>query len=609
MPVVTRSTFDGALRFLWKTREFAVDTETTGLRAHHGDKPFSIVLFAGEDYFYFNWNDRDDVPRDAVLLPSHFEKLAAFFKARRRLYYMHNAKFDMQMLYNVGIAELKGVVWDTQVGARIEYSDHFGYYSLSDCAARIGEKKDDAVAAYVRSEGLFEKVEVPGKERKDELQFYDQVPWDLIVPYAGKDAEVTWKLGRHQRAVLAKLDAEKPPNVSPLKRIVRLETALTRTVFHVERRGLMIDRDFCLSAIEHEGSRLIAAAESFERLTGREYKASPKLFRELWGERPDVPLTKKGNPSFEGEVIEALAEAGAHGATEVAQARDAKSRLNYYHGFLYHADDAGFIHTNLNQAGTKTGRFSSSNPNLQNLEKPDAESLKERFCVRRAFIPPPGFDFLMFDMDQAEYRLMLDYAGARSLIDRVLGGLDVHQATADLAGITRSQAKTANFAKLYGSGIKAFAAKNKMTLAEAKALYATLDAAAPEVPAFIKRVQHAAESKGYISNWLGRRWHLADWRLSYKAPNALIQGGVGDAVKLAMVKADRLLAARGAKTYLAMNVHDELIFALHRDERALAPELHAVIQSVYPHRFLPLTWGADWSPTSLADKIEGFPPC
>jgi DNA polymerase-1 len=260
------------------------------------------------------------------------------------------------------------------------------------------------------------------------------------------------------------------------------------------------------------------------------------------------------------------------------------------------------VRTSLDQAGTKTGRFSSSSPNLQQLTKTDDSP----FPVRGAFVPRPGYFFAMLDYEQQEFRLLLDYAGAftrrRSLIDAVLGGLDVHQATADAAGVSRHEAKTVNFSVIYGVGLDLLAARLKKSRREAQGIKAALFEAAPEIQVFMTQAQNIAAKRGYIVTWHGRRWHCPDSRFAYRATNAVIQGGCADVGKVAMNEVERHLARR--KSRLVMMVHDELILEVHESEPEVVEECRAIMQRVYPHKFLPLTVGADFSRRSLAEKTE-----
>jgi DNA polymerase-1 len=219
----------------------------------------------------------------------------------------------------------------------------------------------------------------------------------------------------------------------------------------------------------------------------------------------------------------------------------------------------------------------------------------------------------MLDYDQMEYRLMLDYAsrmavdkeGVLELVKKVLGGLDVHQATADVASVDRRSAKTVNFAVLYGSGIANLAARLGVSESRARAIRDSIFRAAPEIETFIRRAGGAAEKRGFVVNWFGRRSSFPDARYSYRAPNHLIQGGCADVVKVAMNRIDDYL--QPFRTKLVLMIHDELVLEGPPAEAGeVIPEVKKIMETVYQSNFLPLTCGVDHSYKSLADKQEGL---
>jgi DNA polymerase-1 len=244
------------------------------------------------------------------------------------------------------------------------------------------------------------------------------------------------------------------------------------------------------------------------------------------------------------------------------------------------------------------------------------DAAAEEFLVRRAIVPRPGMVFHMLDFEQMEYRLMLDYAarfaadreGVLSLIEKVLGGLDVHQATADVAGISRRDAKTVNFATLYGSGVANLAARLGRPEHEARAIRDSIFRAAPEIGVFIRRVTKTAEERGFIVNWYGRRCAFPDPRHAYRAPNYLIQGGCADVVKVAMNRIDDHL--RGYQTRLVLCIHDEICVEGPPEEAAVViPEIKRIMEQAYPATHVPLTCDVEHSHKSLADKEEGVASC
>jgi len=188
------------------------------------------------------------------------------------------------------------------------------------------------------------------------------------------------------------------------------------------------------------------------------------------------------------------------------------------------------------------------------------------------------------------------------LIDEVLSGKDVHQATADIAGITRKEAKTTNFLTLYGGGLNKLMEGLQCSEAKAKQIQHRIYKSAPEIWRFIGKTIEDVERRGWVYNWYGRRYAFPNRRFSYRAPNYLIQGGCADVVKIAMNHIHEYL--RTYKSNMVMQIHDEIVIECHEDECDLMPQVKSIMEEVYPYKYLPLTCGIEWSDKSLADKIS-----
>jgi DNA polymerase-1 len=585
---------------LAQATRLAVDTETSGLRPYQGDAPFSIIVADDEEVFYFNLKQYDGVPEDCILDTATLAmQLGVVLGNPKITFYFHNAKFDLAMLANLGL-EVAGEIHDTEVGARLEYNDHLNY-SLDACAERIGLKKDDAVKEYVKKHKLWEWETFQGEQLGDKRLFFDRVPFELIVPYAEKDARITYQLGRHQEAELIKLAACVPEGKLSILNVHANEKQLTKTCFGMERVGIRVDLAYCDRALRYEQSQYRGAAEDFERLTGFPFVDSGKSLQRAFdvvGSR--YGRTEKGNPSFTSEVLESTPSPA--GDLVLRYREHYKRAHTYYQNFIRFSDADGAIHANVRQAGTATGRFSYSEPNLQNLHKEEGSELASEFVIRRAFVPREGYVFVEMDFQAMEYRVMLDYAGERELIEKVRSGLDVHTATAQMMGVTRKEAKTINFMLLYGGGAQKLADALGVSLEAAKALRGRYFQTLPQVQAFIKNVTRAAELRGWIRNWAGRVYQFPNPEFSYKAPNYLIQGGCAEVVKIAMNRlADRL---RGTKSRMLLQIHDALLFEVHKSELHIVPELRGIMEAAYPYRHLPMACDVKWSDKNWADMHE-----
>lgn len=876
----------------------SLDTETTGLMPFHGDKVFSTVLSDGVDSFYIEG------------MPIWLRGLLARFDLKL---YIHNSSFDLHMLTQTFGVEINCQIHDTLVGARIEYNDHMTY-SLDDCAERIGLHKSDEVEKFIKENSLWEWQVIPGKKTRRKNKFFNKVDRDVMVKYACQDALITYKLGDYQDKRIRQIDLLLP-DAPKLYNILQTEKKLVPVVVAMENHGVLIDKEYCNKAIEHYTKVMKENEHGFGICTGHNYKASPKLFENVFAsEKHRFTFTEKGNPSFESEVLEKFEHPAAK---HILQMRNAKSRLDFFSGFLFHSDLRSYVHPSFKSGGTATGRFSSSEPNCLSvdtevltdsgwknyrnlnlsdsifcydtssgelqLNKPnqiyvstikqrelvrarnvhfdmlltkdhrtlfrnrktgclstvpaehflkdshvlhgaphysayanqppldkilfavavqadghvkhgkdghlqitlsflkprkilrlkilldrlgvkyrqytkgsvglkrittfylrlpgdyffglltqekefdwnllklnpsareaflmelrywdglytreplyyaskkqrnvsivqalasisgyrvkishyrnatggrayicygtardysgtanvelsvvplecrvwclkvptgyflarrngrtfitgncqnmsaDDENQEEAYPVRRAILPPPGFSLVSIDYSQQEYRLMLDYAGEMAIIEQVLGGADIHQATADMMGVSRKYAKTLNFALLYGSGVANMADLLGVSENQARDLRNLYFSRLPNVQKFIKRVVKTAEARGYVYNWAGRRY-FSSRDMAYKMPNRVIQGGGADIIKIAMVRIHELL--KPYKSKMVLTIHDELGFYIHDDEHHLVPEIEKIMCSAYPAKHLPLTVSVSHSYKSFGDLQDGPP--
>lgn len=643
MKIVERENFDEVVKYLASFSRLALDTETYGLRPYHGDRLFSIIIAPGRDEaYYFNFQPYPDLGAGGVLGPSHLERLQLhLFSDPAKLWFLHNAKFDMAILAQ-DKCELAGLVHCTKAQGLVEYNEHQSY-SLDASLSRIGLAKDDTVEKWIDDNDAWEWVEIPGRKKREKNKHYDRVPFPIITKYGFGDATGTFALGENQIDSIERKSVEalkQNSRAQPVSRVMENERLLTKTVFAMERAGVLINPEYCKAAGDREAAFVAASTAEFEKITGKKYVPnSQPLFKEVFADDKSKwqfgKPTKTGqiNPTFDSEV---LASFTSPAAKAVLSIRDHDSRWKFYTGFQYHADNRFYVHPNFNPDGAGHGRFSSSAPNFQNLtsenvqvclsckheheevlaacEKCGSTDLAPKeWIVRRAIIPPPGYDIWSFDYKAMEYYFMLEYACEQvgymtPLAIAVKEGADVHQATADLATkrssvpVIRRQAKTSNFLTVYGGGDGELANQLGITLDEARTIRRAILDGAPEIGILIRQVTRAAEQRGYIRNWMGRVCHFPDTRWAYRATNYLIAGGCADVVKLAMNRIHELLIPY--KTRMVLTVHDELDFYGAHGEEFLIPMIKKIMEEAYPAKHLPLKVSVSTSKTSLADLEE-----
>lgn len=609
--LVGRADFERVVTELSKEMRLSLDFETTGLRMFHGDRFFSFIIANAKIPYYFNFLPYADLGSEYVLTRYHWEKMEALFKDPTKTWYIQRAaNFDL-CIASVDGFFIEGRIHCTQAIGRVEYNDHMSF-SLEDQLARIGRVKTDEVKKYIMEHKLYTDVKVPGKAKVERRLHYDRVPFKLMLPYGENDGLETFHLGEWQEKSITNQDVDSRPGRT-LRNVLINERRLQKTIHRMKHQGVLIDRKYCEEAARFEQGRMRRAHEQFRKETGIPYKDSGKLFAEVFkSDKERWEYTDKNNPSFESTVLKRFEHPGARA---VLDAREAKSNSDFYQGFLYHADSQGRVHPNYNPEGATHGRFSSSEPNFQNLTS-DEDEVELEFMVRKAIIPSPGFLLIMPDFDQMEYRFMLEMAcrlkGEKTkLVELVLGGLDVHEATAQVANqagfkITRYQAKTTNFLTLYGGGNKKLADGLGCSIEQAKAIRRAIFQSSPEIQAYIHHIMRTAEQRGYITNWFGRRCHFSNRAYAYRAPNYHTSGGCADIVKIAMNGIDEFLLDK--KSRMIMTVHDELPIEVHESEIDTVPHVvKGIMENAFESQYLPLTVGMKWSNKSLGDKVKGFP--
>jgi len=645
--IISKKDFPATLSRLKSLNKLAADTETTGLRPFSGDQVFSIIIAESDKVgYYFNFNPLDT--RD-LLGEEERQGLKALFGDKSKFWYMHNAVYDCLMLKESMDIDVPGDVFCTMAQGRVEYNEHM-QYGLDASLKRIGMAKDDGVIKYIEANGLSSKIAIDDKKEPYKVLHFEKVPLEVIVPYAISDVCRTFGLGERLNSSIESKSKRTEPEQVSLDTVKANEMALHHTILRCTRRGLLLDRAYTEKAIDYERGRLHDSIKEFEAVSGARYVNHFKTFENVFAsERSKFSFgerTKTGqiNPVFDEDVLRRLSNPLAK---EVLKARDAQGKLNFYNAYLFFADKNGVLHPNMNAGGTNTGRMSSNDPNMQNITSEDLMTCKgckkgyetivttcekcggtdfdrPEFLVRRAFIPRPDYCFFNPDYSSQEYRMMLDMAkmlydayrertglppvevGYYELLRKIKEeNYDIHQATAELVGVSRTHAKTVNFALLYGAGTAKMALQLGISHAESAALRDQYFRALPYVQFFIRTATRTAETRGFVKNWLGRFNYMAR-DFAYKAPNQLIQGGCADVMKKAMVQIDKML--QGTKSHQLLAIHDEDIIETHYSEIDTIPhKIMEIMESVYPYNYLPLTASAEWSEISLADKRKGLP--
>lgn len=702
--LVNRNNFEECLNQLLcecvEEKFVATDTETTALfwwnSPHYAIKPrvFSAQFSTAKTDYYFDFGCEETMKASPMLALSeeHFWRFQNLFGRKDLTWFIHNAKFDMHHYYNHGLY-LSGTVHCTQAIARVvnnlESEKGFSLDALSE--KYLGANKID-LSSYWKPDGnRVSKVKKPGENGKfyDFLHF-DKLPLNILVEYGERDTRLCYRLGKWQLEQIENLDKRYfslvPSNFGgSLTAVLNNERTLTKQLFWMERRGILLDMPFIKAAHAHACAGIKAVLTEIDEVAkpyvaqynAAQTKESDKMERMDWNSGPqlkglfgflNIPsykFTEKGNMSFDRDALESMGNPLA--AKILEYRRHHKRAHTYLENYLWFGDSNDVLHCFVAQGGADTGRMSIRDPSMQNVPK-RADKKETDFVLRKCFIPRPGKLLVSKDCDQAEYRLMLDYARESALINRILNdGLNVHEATqAELNFDDYDDAKTMNFKILYGSGLAAITYELfnvTVTLEELQAICklkiykmnrydgydkdrATVAALEPgllienvqflrqgqdkmdlyfsklpNVQKFIKAVRKKAKDEGVIFTWLGRvlrydvknQWGRVD---DYKAPNGLCQGGVGELGKVQVNCAQEFFQQASKPTGdmniptlsgVVLHVHDELLSEIDITETHLIPELLPKLEKCYPHRLIPITVGCAWSKNSWGELTDGLP--
>ena len=341
-------------------------------------------------------------------------------------------------------------------------------------------------------------------------------------------------------------------------------------------------------------SKLEALTAEIHKLAGEEFNiASPKQLGEVLFDKLALsPRSKKRSTS--NEVLITLVEDHPIINKIIEYRKYAKLISTYVEGLKPHVRQDGKIHAEFNQALTTTGRLSSSNPNLQNISVKDEEGK----MIRKAFFYQDGnYEILSLDYSQIELRVLSSLSNCKNMLEIFNKHEDIHASTAKLifkldrepTEQERRRAKTVNFGIVYGISDWGLAEELGIRPNDAKTLIVGFYEAFPEIGEFLRNIVSEAKENGYVSTLLGRRRYLRELNdPSYQvrefakraAMNAPIQGTAADLIKLAMVKIHKALKEGGFKTKIVLQIHDELIFKVPKEEKEI---IYPLIKDLMEH--------------------------
>jgi len=540
----------------------AVDTETTSLNYMVADLVgISIAVDAGQAAYIPFGHDYLGVPeqlsRDRVI--AHLKPLLENPSIKK---VGQNIKYDMSIFAQHGIA-LKGIEFDTMLES----------YVLDSVATRHDM---DSLADKYLGEQTTKFTDIAGKGA-GQLTF-NQVALEDAGPYAAEDADITLRL--HQ-ALWPKVSAE----ATLASVLIDIELPLIPVLSRIERTGALVDDTLLFHQSQELSERIAELERQAWALAEQEFNlASPKQLGEILFTKLELPVLKKtakGAPSTKEEVLQELALDYPLPKVLLEHRGLAKLKSTYTDKLPTMINPTTKrIHTSYHQAGTATGRLSSSDPNLQNIPVRSAEGRR----VRQAFIAAPGCKIVAADYSQIELRIMAHLSEDPSLLAAFAAGQDIHRATAaevfgtDTESVTvdqRRSAKAINFGLIYGMSAFGLARQLNIGRKQAAGYIELYFQRYPGVQHYMNNIRHSAAEFGYVETYFGRRLYLPEISSSNgmrrqaaerTAINAPMQGTAADIIKLAMISVDDWLQNSDLESVIIMQVHDELVLEVPERE-------------------------------------------
>ena len=380
--------------------------------------------------------------------------------------------------------------------------------------------------------------------------------------------------------------------------LFEIESPLVQVLAKIEQNGVSIDSDFLNEYSKELGKEALEIEQKIYQEAGVEFNiASPKQLGEILFDHlkidPKAKKTKTGQYATGEEILVNYAKHPI--ANLILDYRELIKLKSTYVDALPKLvlEKDNKIHTSLNQAVAATGRLSSVNPNLQNIPIRTDRGRK----IRKAFIPSSENNILLSaDYSQVELRIMAHYSEDKHMIEAFNSGLDIHASTAskvfkvsleEVTSEMRRKAKMVNFGIIYG--ISAFGLAQRLDIPRGEAAE-IIDAYFNEfssVKTFMDKAVNMAREHGYSETLFGRRRNLRDINsrnhtvrsfAERNAINAPIQGSAADIIKIAMINVHEFLEKENLKTSMILQVHDELVFEVPKDELNVIPTIKELME-------------------------------
>ena len=555
--ISTKSELDQLGKDLLSKKIVCFDTETTGLDPIEAKLlGISLTWKKGQGVYI-------SVPKEPEAIADFVSGLRNFFSSDRVTKIAQNLKFDLKVLQKYGI-EIESPIYDTMIAHYLLHPD--SRHNMDHLSRSYLNYDPISISSLIGKRGASQKT-------------MEDVALETVVPYACEDSDITFQL--HE-----KLTQEMSQFNSLEKLLVDVELPLLPVLARMELNGVALDK----KGLEEYSIELKSKIEVYKKkiidTAGVEFNvASPKQLGEVLFDilklDSKAKRTKTGQYKTDEEVLSRLARKHEIAQTILDYRSLQKLRSTYVEALPALINQkSGLVHTSFHQTVAATGRLSSQNPNLQNIPIRTEEGRQ----VRRAFIPREK-DRLIFSADysQIELRIMTHFSNEENMLSDFINGLDIHRATAskvfgvslnEVSGEQRRKAKMVNFGIIYGISAFGLSQRLEISRGDAAELIKNYNISYPGIQEYMTNTIEFARQNGYVETILGRRRYLKDINspnatvrgfAERNAINAPIQGSAADMIKLAMIKIHNELEKNKLDALMTLQVHDELVFDVHKD--------------------------------------------
>jgi DNA polymerase-1 len=538
-------------------KEICFDTETTGIDANDCELVGMSFSYTPHKGYYI------PCPADQTETKKILSYFANLFADESKIWIGQNTKYDLLVLKWYGV-ELKGNLFDTMLAHYVVEPD--------------GKRSMDVLSAQFLGYEPVPIEELIGKKGKSQGSMRD-VELEKIKEYAAEDADITLQLKHALFPMLKEKEVERV--------FYEVENPLVKVLTDMEFEGIRVDVDFLNDYSKQLDKDAKEAEQKVYSSSGLKFNlASPKQLGEVLFDHlkldPKAKKTKTGQYATGEDVLLKLAHTSPIVEDILAFRELTKLKSTYVDALpLLINRKTGRVHTTYGQAVAVTGRLASNNPNLQNIPV-RTDRGKE---IRKAFIARDKDHVLLSaDYSQIELRIVAAISGDPAMCDAFIKGKDIHTATAakvykidenDVTKEMRYKAKSVNFGIIYGQGAFGLADNLGISRTEAKEIIDNYKKEFAGIQKYMDDTINFAREHGYVQTLMGRKRWLRDINSSNftvrgfaerNAINSPIQGTAADMIKLAMIKTHHALKKSALKSKMILQVHDELVFDVLKDE-------------------------------------------